>query len=97
MVWVGISLGSKSLKDQTCLLKNATWFFITGTNCHANSMKQKHTSVQSLQLFTADTKDRAKFGQLLSFPHFSGAEQREMCICFLPKCLTRQRRELIQI
>ena len=32
--------------------------------------------MQSLQLFTAGTKDGAKFGQLVSFPHFSGIEQR---------------------
>lgn len=84
LAWVVFSSGQKSLKDQTCyLLKNTIWFFIyRGKLWHENTRRQKHTSMQSLQLFTAGTKDGAKVGQLVSFPHFSGIEQRDVKILF---------------
>lgn len=85
LAWVGFLSGPESLKDQTCyLLKNAIWFFIYRDKLwHENTGRQKHTSVQSLQSYTAGRKDGAtNVGQLMSFPHFSGTEQRLVKILF---------------
>jgi len=84
LAWVVFSSGPESLKVQTCfILRNAIWFFMCRDKLwHENTRRQKHTSVQSLQLCTAGTKDGAKVGQQVSFPHFSDTEQRNVKILF---------------
>lgn len=84
LTWGDFSSDPKSLKDQTChLLRNTIWFFI-----HMDKVwqeitgRQIHTSVAAPQLLTAGSKDGAKVGQLVSFPHFSGTEQKDVRILF---------------
>lgn len=74
LTWVDFSSDPKSLKDQTChLLRNTFGFSFTGTKCDMKLLGDK--SIPLWQPFPS-SKDGAKVGQLLSFPHFSGTEQR---------------------